>query len=180
MEGWFKPSDVASAMMLLQHGGSGALWIDDGDSGLAGFQPKVFFRADEHDPGIAVSDDTLTAGDWWHVVGTYDGVKAKLYVNKASASTPLALPVEPDDEVNVHYEPSGFGHFLRGLRRPRRQRRLVPRRDRRGLLLRGRARGSEGEGALRRRSAAPGRGTSGSRRSGRPDTEWGWVGADWY
>lgn len=109
MELWVKPKDEGD-MMLMQHGGTGALWIADTNGAAAGGS-YVRFRPEERGPTIqSALPITGTPNQWYYVAGTYDGITARLYVVKS-------LPVGSQGTWNgtgfdtvsapVHYKPSG-------------------------------------------------------------------------
>jgi hypothetical protein len=101
---WVKPKDD-EPMSLMQHGGSGALWIDDPSS--AANDSVIKFRPEERDSTVLSSGAIkVTPNVWHHVVGTYDGVQAKLYVHKTPTSGPLPTFALADSAF-VHFQPNG-------------------------------------------------------------------------
>lgn len=85
IEAWVNPHEVRD-MMIFQHGHGPALYLHDG---------KFVFRQTETDV-VQTSGDAATAGDWFHVVGTWDGTgTARLYVNGeevGSSTDATAIP----------------------------------------------------------------------------------------
>lgn len=79
MEAWVLASDD-DASMIMQHGGSGALFIDG--SGRYAFAPdsnEVGLRVVDEEPGDALPSGGATA--FHHVVGTWTKSTARLYVD---------------------------------------------------------------------------------------------------
>ena len=77
---WVNPAAIGSGMYIFEKTQAGAedksLYVTS--AGKAGFY--LYNVSDWHDAGIE-SATTLSAGTWYHIVGTYDGVRARLYVN---------------------------------------------------------------------------------------------------
>ncbi len=74
LEGWVNPADSGD-MMILQHGGAGALFIRNG---------RLVFRQGE----VEVTGPAPTPGVWTYVAGTFDGSHLRLYERASSAGRP--------------------------------------------------------------------------------------------
>jgi len=82
LEAWVRPFDDGR-MMVVQHGGSGALWIESG---------KAAFRSSFNPP--VTGGPTLQPGRWVHLAGTWSGGTGRLYVNGQLAASG-AMPSPP-------------------------------------------------------------------------------------
>ncbi len=112
MELFFKPdANSPLNMMLMQHGGSGALYTKN-----VGGNREVFFRPEERS-STTVSTTALKvqANQWYYYAAdTYDGVTATLYVAKSPATGPPLRSARTPPPCSrrsrrkaVHYQPSG-------------------------------------------------------------------------
>jgi hypothetical protein len=119
MELFVKPA-FSTDMMLMQHGGSGALYIKN---------HKVVFRPEERSPvTLTASNVTIAANSWYYVAATYDGVTARLHVIRSPQTlTAVSLPpsfastdgsvVDDWERISskaVHYQPNGSDTFYLG------------------------------------------------------------------
>ena len=91
LEAWVRPLD-GGKMMIAQHGGSGALWIDGG---------KVSFRSSFDNP--ITGGPALIPGEWAYVAGTWANGVGRLYVNGALVAS-----------GSMPHPPSGISTFYLG------------------------------------------------------------------
>jgi hypothetical protein len=100
LEAWVRPTDRKAAM-IAQQGGAGALLIRGG---------RFTFRQVDVD---VTGGPRVQAGHWYHVVGTWDGALASLYVNgQPVAGAASAKP--PSGAATVYLGYGELAPWLRG------------------------------------------------------------------
>jgi len=103
MEAWVNPADAADAM-IMQHGRGGALFVKDG---------KVVFRQTEADVTSTVSAASLVGG-FHQVVGTWDGVYARLYIDGEQQGDAVYAPMPPSGFSTFYVGYGEYAPWLRG------------------------------------------------------------------
>lgn len=102
MSAWINPDNGDDAM-IMQHGRGGALYIKGN---------KVVFRQTDEEL-ISVADaSTLVPGEnFHHIVGTWDGVYARLYIDDVFQGAVLAPRYSPEPPSGVSSFYVGYGEY---------------------------------------------------------------------
>jgi RHS repeat-associated protein len=89
------------------NGGAGTGWFQLMNSGTSG---RLEFRVTGDSPTAFVSNQTLALNAWYHVVATYDGSNARLYINGAldSVLTIAATPTQTTDPLYLGRRSDGY------------------------------------------------------------------------
>jgi RHS repeat-associated protein len=89
------------------NGGAGTGWFQLMNSGTSG---RLEFRVTGDSPTALISNRTLALNAWYHVVATYDGSNARLYVNGAldSVLTIAGTPAQTTDPLYVGRRSDGY------------------------------------------------------------------------
>ena len=115
VEAWVNYTASAGTRYLIYKKTNGATNAAYGLS-LNGSNQFSFQVANGATAATATDTAAATAGQWHHVIGTYDGVNVKLYVNgQLRTTTPSTLTPSYDGATPVYFGRSDSGNYFTGL-----------------------------------------------------------------
>jgi len=91
-EAWVEVSDPARDQVFMEHGGAGVLYVR---GGLYRFKPNANHT-------VELTGPAPSNGSFDHVVGTWDGVNATLYVNGVAADSAMAIDPPPSGVATLY------------------------------------------------------------------------------
>lgn len=107
---WMKPETIVENMAVMDKGDGVTAW----NLQLRTSGQNIRFNIDT---SSAVTTDTpISAGSWFHIVGTWDGTTAKIYVNNDTPHTAAASTLTQNANalrMGSHY--GGAANFFDGL-----------------------------------------------------------------
>ncbi len=89
--------DLEGGFALATRGSSLGLWIGTGT-----------------EPGIFIASEPITTGSWMHLVGTYDGVQARVYLNGVLHASQAVELKSQDQDLHIGSR-HGTERFFQGL-----------------------------------------------------------------
>ncbi len=97
LEAWFKTDSLGKFHTLISKGADDAYNLRVRDTNVTQF----YLNASDGTSINAQSTNTISANTWYHIVGTYDGSTAKLYVNAAEWASASATKTINTNNVSL-------------------------------------------------------------------------------
>ena len=112
---WVKPTaNITSTQSILGKGNSYDYWLRLGLTSV-GMHPSFLLNNDASGSEV-ISDTPIPLNTWTFLVGTYDGVETRLYVNGVLVdSKPFTAPINTStDELSIGATQEGSNFFFQG------------------------------------------------------------------
>ncbi|MBI2327901.1 prepilin-type N-terminal cleavage/methylation domain-containing protein [Candidatus Curtissbacteria bacterium] len=114
---WIKPSRTGANEQVVGKWGAGQdsyQFRINSNNGCNSTTNRITFRV-ESNSNCVLSNTALTAGPWWHVVGTYDGANLKIYINGELDATAALITNLTDKTGSFSVGRNDDGNYFQGV-----------------------------------------------------------------